>query len=379
MGADTVRIGIVGSGFIAGVHSAAYRCVAGTYSEAPRDVQLRAAADVDGARADALAGAWGWQRSHTDWREITRADDIDVVAICVPNLLHAEVACDALANGKHVICEKPIATTSEEARRMVAAAAGAGLVNQVCFYYRVWPAISWARQLIDAGELGTVKHWRGWMFLDYAASPRHDLGWRARLDESGAGALGDLGSHVIDITRYLCGEISAVSATIRELIDRDVPTPGVDDVVSMIVDLASGAGGTIEASWALRGRRCDLGFELVCDRGALRFSWERSNELGVLAGDVTDPTNGYRTVLIGDGQPDVQRFVSVPGQGLGYRDAFTIGAARALTAIARGETTAAPTFEDGLAVALVIDAVKESAATRAWVDVRHAADVMAGS
>ena len=223
MGADTVRIGIVGSGFIAGVHSAAYRCVAGTYSEAPRDVQLRAAADVDGARADALAGAWGWQRSHTDWREITRADDIDVVAICVPNLLHAEVAGDVLANGKHVICEKPIATTSEEARRMVAAAAGAGLVNQVCFYYRVWLAISWARQLIDAGELGTVKHWRGWMFLDYAASPRHDLGWRARLDESGAGALGDLGSHVIDITRYLCGEIPAVSATMRLLIDRAFP------------------------------------------------------------------------------------------------------------------------------------------------------------
>ena len=262
---------------------------------------------------------------------------------------------------------------------MVVAARAARLVAQVCFYYRVWPAISWAKELLDSGELGAVRHYRGWIFQDYAASPRHDLGWRARLDESGAGALGDLGSHIIDISRYLCGDISAVAATMREIVDRDVPTPGVDDVVSMMVDFAGGAGGTIEASWALRGKKCDLGFDLVCDHGALRFSWERSNELGVLAGDVTDPTNGYRSVLIGDGQPDVSRFVSVPGQGMGYRDTFTIGASRALAAIARGETTASPTFEDGLAVALVVDAVKRSAETRSWVDVRHAADAMVGS
>jgi len=221
-----------------------------------------------------------------------------------------------------------------------------------------------------------VRHFRGWFFQDYAGSPRHDLGWRARLAESGSGALGDLGSHIIDISRYLCGEITSVSATMRELVDREVPTPGVDDLVSMMVDFGGGVGGTIEASWALRGKRCDLGFDVVCDHGALRFSWERSNELGVLSGDVTDPTNGYRTVLIGDGQPDVAHFVSVPGQGMGYRDAFTIGVSRALGAIARGATSAAPTFEDGVAVALVVDAVKQSAAERTWVPVGALADAM---
>ena len=137
--------------------------------------------------------------------------------------------------------------------------------------------------------------------------------------------------------------------------------------------------GTIEASWALRGKKCDLGFDVICDHGALRFSWERGNELGVLAGDVTDPTNGYRSVLIGDGQPDVDRFVSVPGQGMGYRDAFPIGIARALEAIGRGDTTAAPTFADGLAVMLVIDAVKQSAQTRQWVAVPEDVDVLAPS
>ena len=196
--------------------------------------------------------------------------------------------------------------------------------------------------------------------------------------ESGAGALGDLGSHIIDIARYLCGEITGVYATTRELVERHVPTPGVDDLVTMVVDFESGVGGVLEASWALRGHKCDLGFDLVCEKGAVRFSWERFNEVGVLTGDVSDPDNGYRTVLIGGGQPDVGRFVAVPGQGMGYRDGFTIGVSKALGAIARGETSADPSFMDGLQVALVVDAAIQSSASRRWQPVRRASEVLAG-
>jgi predicted dehydrogenase len=373
---DRIRIGIVGSGGIAHAHSAAYRLVAGTYPDVPRHVELVAAADVDPSRAAELETAWGYGRSHGDWRQITRADDIDVVDICVPNVFHAEVACDALAHGKHVICEKPIASTWEAARDMAAAAAEAERVAQVCFYYRTWPAIAWARQLLDSGELGAVRNFRGWMLQDYAANPSHDLGWRARLAESGAGALGDLGSHITDIARYLCGEITGVYATTRELVQRDVPTPGVDDLVTMVVDFESGIGGVLEASWALRGHKCDLGFDLVCDKGAVRFSWERFNEVGVLTGDVSDPDNGYRTVLIGGGQPDVGRFVAVPGQGMGYRDGFTIGVSKALGAVARGETSADPSFMDGFQVALVVDAALQSASSRSWQPVRRATEIV---
>jgi predicted dehydrogenase len=380
---DRVRVGIVGSGYIAGAHSAAYRTVAGTYPDVPRHIDLVAAADVDATKADDLARSWGWGRSTSDWREITRADDIDLVDICVPNAFHAEVACDALAHGKHVICEKPLANNSDGARAMAVAAQETGMVAQVCFYYRLWPAISWAEQLVASGELGPVRHFRGWMLQDYAADPAHDLGWRARLAESGAGALGDLGSHIIDITRHLCGEITAVSATTRELVDRVVPTPGVDDLVSMFVDIDTGTsagtvGGVVEASWALRGHKCDLGFDLVCERGALRFSWERFNEIGVLTGDVDDPMNGYRSVLIGGGQPDVGRFVAVPGQGMGYRDAFTVGVSRTLAAIARGDRITSPSFEDGLQVALTVEAAKQSAAERRWVDVPSARSLLEG-
>lgn len=374
--ADTVRIGIVGSGGIAAAHSAAYRLVAGTFADVPRNIHLVGAADVDGARAADLARSWGWNRSTSDWREVTRADDIDLVDICVPNAFHAEVAIDALAHGKHVICEKPIASTWQDARDMAAAAAQAQRVAQVCFYYRVWPAISWARQLIESGDLGTVRNFRGWMLQDYASNPAHDLGWRARLAESGAGALGDLGSHIIDIAQYLCGDITGVYATTRSLVDRHVPTPGVDDIATMVVDFEGGAGGVIEASWALRGHKCDLGFDVACDRGAVRFAWERSNEVAILAGDVADPDNGFKTVLIGGGQPDVGKFVGVPGQGMGYRDGFTIGVSKALGAIGRGETSADPTFIDGFQVALVIDAALQSAKSKTWQPVRRTADLL---
>jgi predicted dehydrogenase len=258
------------------------------------------------------------------------------------------------------------------ALEMCRAADETGRLAQVCFYYRLWPAISWARDVLDSGRLGPLKHFRGWMLQDYAANSAHDLGWRARLAEAGAGALGDLGSHIIDLARYLCGDIVSVCAVTRSIVDRQPETAGVDDLACMLVEFEGGAGGVLEASWGLPGHHCDLGFDLVCERGGLRFTWERSNEIEVLEGDVHDPSNGHRRVLIGAGQPDVAQFVSVPGQAMGYRDAFTIGLGRVMTAIGRGERQVAPTFRDGLAAALVVHAAQASAHDRAWVDVRHA-------
>lgn len=368
----TVRVGIVGSGYIAGAHSAGYRAAAGTYPDVGGPVALTVAADAERSRAEALAAGWGWERVSDDWRAVTRADDVDLVDICVPNALHAEVAVDALAHGKHVICEKPLALDPVAAEAMVAAAEAAERVAQVCFYYRLWPAISWAKQLIAGGAIGAVRHFRGWMLQDYAADPDHPLGWRADRALAGAGALGDLGSHIIDLTRYLAGDIVSVCATTHTLVARQPAVPGLDDLVAMLVELEGGGSGVIEASWALRGHHCDLGFDLVGEDGAIRFSWERSNEIEVMTGDVTDPLDGYRRILIGRGQPDADHFVSVPGQAIGYRDAFTIGVGRALRAIASGDHQVEPSFADGLAATRVIAAAQRSAAARAWVGVYDA-------
>jgi predicted dehydrogenase len=366
---DSVRVGVVGSGYIAGVHSAAYRAVSGTYPDAPRAVELVAAADVDEARASALQRLWGWERAASDWQSVTRADDIDLVDICVPNVFHAEVAIDAMRHGKHVICEKPIAADVRAALEMCGVARETGRLAQVCFYYRLWPAIAWARELVGQGAIGRLQHFRGWMLQDYAANPAHDLGWRARRSDAGAGALGDLGSHIIDLARYLCGEIVSVCATTHSIVARQPATPDVDDLATMLVEFEGGTSGVLEASWGLPGHHCDLGFDLVCEQGGLRFSWERSNEIEVMEGDVHDPSNGHRRVLIGAGQPDVAQFISVPGQAMGYRDAFTIGVGRMMEAIGRGDPVVAPTFADGLAAALVVEGAQVSAADRRWVDV----------
>ena len=361
-----IRVGIVGAGYIAHVHSAGYRAVRGTYDDGPADVLLAAVADTSAERSQELSVAWDWGRMESDWKAITRAEDIDVVDISVPNALHAEIALDALENGKHVICEKPLASDLASAAAMAAAAADVQLVAQVCFYYRLWPAISWARELIEQGAIGRLQHFRGWMLQDYAADAGHDLGWRARPAEAGAGALGDLGSHIIDVARHLCGEVSQVSARLRSTIDRVDTSIAIDDLAMMMVEFDSGASGVIEASWALRGHKCDLGFDLVGEKGAIRFSWERANEIEILDGDPANPANGFRRVLIGGAQPDVANFVAVAGQGMGYRDAFTIGLGRALRGIADGEVEIEPTFEEGLAVSRIVAAVIESAENGTW-------------
>ncbi|MGV1050153.1 MAG: Gfo/Idh/MocA family protein [Solirubrobacterales bacterium] len=368
-GAEEVRVGIVGAGYIAQVHSAGYRAVSGTYEEGPQRVTQAAVADAAPERAERLASGWGWERTEPDWRAITRADDVDVVDISVPNALHAEIAIDALEQGKHVICEKPLANDVAGAEAMQAAAAASGRVAQVCFYYRLWPAIAWARELVAAGTIGELQHFRGWMLQDYAAEAAHDMGWRARHADAGAGALGDIGSHIIDIGRSLCGDLARVAASARSTVDRvGAGETAIDDLVAMLVEFEGGASGVIEASWALRGHKCDLGFDLVGSDGAIRFCWERANEIEVLEGGA-DPAGGFRRVLIGGAQPEVANFVAVPGQGLGYRDAFTIGLGRALAAIAGGGGDPGPSFADGLAVNRTVAAVLASAREGGWVDV----------
>jgi predicted dehydrogenase len=370
LSADALRIGIVGAGYIAGVHSAAYRCVSGTFAEGPQ-LALVAVADADLERGSALHQRWGWERLEREWSQITRAPDIDVVDVSVPNSLHAEIAIDALAHGKHVICEKPLAHDLSSAREMCAAAAGSSQLAQVCFYYRLWPAIAWVQELVQSGQLGKIQHFRGWMLQDYGADPSQAMGWRTSRSSAGAGALGDLGSHIIDIARSLCGEIQEVNAVTRQLVDRKVESSELDDAAMMLVEFQGGASGVLEASWAMRGHKCDLGFDLVGDRGAARFCWERCNEVEVLLGDVDDPANGFRRVLVGGGQPDAGRFVAVSGQGIGYRDSFTIGLGRALTAMSAGESHITPSFEDGLRVGEVAAAALRSAETRHWTTVER--------
>jgi len=360
---------MVGAGYIAGVHSAGYKSITGTFPTSTPPVVLSRVADADVARAEAMSRSWGWQFAHSDWKEITRADDIDLVDISVPNSLHAEIAIDALAHGKHVVCEKPLAADLKGAAEMTLAAESSGKLAQVCFYYRLWPAIEWARNQIVEGRIGSVIHFRGWMLQDYAADPSKQMGWRTDKGQAGAGALGDLGSHIFDVARYLAGDIVRLSAQTRQTVARGDLASDTDDLVTATVQFESGASGVIEASWAMHGHKCDLGFDIIGDRGAIRFSWERSNEVEISTLD--SPFEGFQRVLVGPEFPGVASLIAVAGQGLGYRDAFTMGLGRLIQAISSGERVVSPTFSDGLAACRLVDAALTSSASQSWVDVQH--------
>ncbi len=376
---DAVRVGLVGAGFMGKIHSVAYRNAAMLFGAEIPGVDCVVATDFDPALAERAVREWGWSRSVASWQEVNAAEDVDVIDICTPNDTHLAIALDALQRGKHVLCEKPLALDGNDAHRLCQAALTTDRVTQVGFVYRQWPAVAMARRLIDDGAIGKVRTARARFLLDYHSNPGGPMSWRFDRARAGSGALGDVGSHCIDLLQYLVGPITHVAARMQTFIDRRRGPEGalvdvtVDDQTEILAEFESGASGTILASWAATGHKCDLGFELIGSRGSVTFGWERSNELQFYdAGDPAD-RQGFRTILVGPAHPGADGIHTVAGQGLGYTDAFTIAARNTLRNLAAGTVVSGPTFVDGLRVAEVTDAVIEAAATGSSVAVtRHA-------
>lgn len=350
---DTVRLGIVGGGFMARVHSLAYRAMPLLYGAAfPKIEQIRLA-DVNRDIALQAAREYGWREATADWREVTRAPDIDLVDIVTPNDSHAEIAIDAAEHGKHILCEKPLANTVDNARRMYAAATSAGVLTQMGFVFHTWPAVAAAKQLIENGRVGRIYCMNAHYFHDYALDQTFPMGWRVQKNVAGGGSINDLGSHVVDLARYLVGEIAAVTARTHTLIparpdsDGNLVSITVDDAADIQVDFACGATGVIQTNWMAAGHKTDIGFEILGERAALSFTWEQCNSLRFYDHDDPVAERGFRTIHIGPQHAGAQDFWPVAGQGLGYGDAFTILIARFLKAIASGECSH-PDFLDGL-------------------------------
>jgi predicted dehydrogenase len=359
-------------------HSQAYASLRGLYGDAVPQVQQRRVFDIDGAAAQRAVDRHGWSERASDWRAITRADDIDVVDIVTPNDAHAQVAIDAARHGKHVVCEKPLAHDLRAAQEMLEAVRDAGVLHQVGFVYRKWPAVRLAKRLVAEGAIGPPREFRGHYFHDYAADPGIPLGWRGCRARAGAGSVGDIGSHVIDIARYLVGEVTRVVAQSRTHVTRR-PSDGtrgrhvdidVDDATSLLVQFESGASGVIEASWAATGYKTDLRFEVTGDDGALRFSWQRLNELDVYLSPERPDVAGFRSVVIGPQHAGADAFWPVPGQGMGWGDLFVLATHDLVQAIAGGRPVVEPSFEDGIRAMAVVAAAQESAAGGRWVTVR---------
>ncbi|MEV0666698.1 Gfo/Idh/MocA family protein [Actinomadura luteofluorescens] len=377
----TVGVGMVGHAFMGRAHSQAWRSV-GPFFGPPLTPVMTALAGRSAERARAAADALGWASVETDWKELLRRDDVQLVDICTPGDSHAEIAVAALDAGKHVLCEKPLANSVAEAEAMAAAAERArerGVRSMVGFNYRRVPAVTLARRLVDEGRIGAVRHVRAQYLQDWLADPEAPFTWRMDRDRAGTGALGDIGAHIIDTAQFITGQnLVGVSALLDTFVpERPVPGGGtaqvtVDDAALFVGRTGGGALASFEATRFATGRKNALRIEVSGSSGALAFDLESLNELWFYDRDEDDATAGFRRIVVTEPvHPYADRWWP-PGHLLGYEHTFTHQAADLLTAIADG-TDPRPSFADGLQVQRVLAAVAGSAQSRCWVDVEGSA------
>jgi len=380
----SLGIGVVGYAFMGAAHAHAWRTAPHMF-DLPLTPAMVALCGRDAAAVTAAADRQGWASAETDWRELIARPDIDVVDICVPGDLHAEIAIAALDAGKHVLCEKPLANTPAEAEAMTAAAqraAARGIRSMTGFNYRRAPALALARSLVADGRLGEIRHVRATYLQDWLTDSSFPLTWRLRRERAGSGALGDLGAHIIDLAQYLTGEpVTAVSGSLTTFVGQR-PVPGsepdelqagavtVDDAAVFTARLGAGATlGSFEVSRFAAGRKNALRIELNGSLGSVAFDLERLNELEFHdhAGDSL--TAGFTRILVTEpGHPYLSGWWP-PGHVLGWDVTFSHEIADLVTAIAEG-TDPQPSFADGLRVQRVLAAVQESAATDSrWITV----------
>lgn len=369
-----LSIGLVGSGFMGRAHAQAFRAVGGLF-DLPFEPVLDLLAERDEATAADAATKLGFCRHVGDWRRLVADPEIDVVAITTPNRLHAPIALAAIAAGKHVYCEKPLATTLEDARAMAAAAEATGVVTLVGFNYLKNPMIALARDLVAGGEIGEVTGFRGIHAEDFMADPMAPFTWRCEADNAG-GALADIGSHILSLATYLAGDIRSVSGRLHTVHDRRPATAGsvemrevgVDDQAHALVEFANGATGSVTASWIAQGRKMQLAFELVGSRGSIAFTQERFNELWLYQAGGAPGRSGYRLITAGPEHADYAAFCPAPGHQLGFNDLKTIEVKTLIEAIA-GKAPAYPDFRAACELERVAKAIHRSSAERRWVDV----------
>jgi predicted dehydrogenase len=358
-------VAVIGYAFMGKAHSHAWRNVAALRPGAP-GVRQQVLVGRDADAVAAAAGQYGWAESATDWREVLDRDDIDIVDVCVPGHLHAEVAIAALEAGKHVIAEKPLANTMAEAEKMVATAQAArerGVHSMVGFNYRRVPALALAQRHIADGRLGDVRQVRVSYLQDWLADEAAPMTWRLRRELAGSGALGDLASHAIDQVRFLIGqEVTAVNAMTHTFVPQRTGADGpedvtVDDAAWGTLRTDGGAVVSLEVTRMATARKNALGIEVYGSNGALRFDLESLNHLDVCL----DGADSFSRQLVTEQHDPYIDGWWPPGHVLGWDATFTNQAADFLTALAEGREPT-PSFEDGLAVQRVLAAIEASSA-----------------
>lgn len=357
-----VGIAMLGYGFMGKAHSRALRALSALEDEPPAVPRLVSISGRDRDALERARGQYGWAEAVTDWREQIEDDRVEIFDNTGPNSLHGEPSLLAIRAGKHVFCEKPLATNALEAHRLWLEAEKANVVHMCGFNYRFMPAVRLARMLLESGDLGDPTHFRARFLGSSALRSDQQRTWRFQRSEAGSGALADIGSHIIDLARYLVGEPTAVSATAKTYFpDRDGLPVDVDDAFAAVVEFECGAIGTLEAS-RVAGRRSNVcAFEVDATQGSLSFNVERLNELEL----TTERKESRRIDVTGPSYPFMELWWPAPGHAIGWGDSFTHEMRHLLGAVT-GASEVRPDgadFEDGYRCAEVCETILHAAQT----------------
>jgi predicted dehydrogenase len=382
MSDSSIGVAVIGAGMAGRAHAAGYRSASTVYGEGLPEIRLAAIADVNLAFAADTARRFGYERAEGGWEAVAAADDVDVVSVVVANPLHRRIVEGLLAAGKHVLCEKPMAPTVEDAEAMVAAAGASDRETGIGFVFRRSPAIGAIREQLASGAMGRPLHFNGHYWCDYGVDPRGPMSWRYK-GGPGSGALSDIGSHLIDLAEFVCGPIQSVRGAVLStfVTERALPLGAAvghaaaevsdvtepvenEDLVTFTATFESGATGTLSASRAAFGLANSLGFELFTSSGAATFDLARAGEFGFIDGAPAGPTQGFRQVLVGPGHPYLTGGIPMdfPGVGYGQNDLFTFQARAFLEQVAGLEgLPRLASFSEGLHNIRLLDAVVASA------------------
>lgn len=382
-----LRVAMVGTGFMGAAHSQGWR-VAPRFFDLARQPQMTVVVGRDAAKTEAAAAKWGWSEASTDLNAVLERDDIDVVDIVTPGDSHCDIAIAALEAGKHVLCEKPLANTVEEARRMAEAAAAAaskGVFAMVGFTYRRVPAATFARELVRRGAVGEIRQVRGQYLQDWLSDPEAPLTWRLDKSRAGSGSLGDIGAHAIDLSQFITGQkLTSVSGVLETFV-KERPTMGegiglsgtagsgrgpvtVDDYAAFHARFDGGAMGLFEATRFAMGHKNGLRVEISGDKGAILFDLEDLNAIQYYDATAPSTEQGFRRILVTEADHPYLKAWWPAGHMLGYEHGFSHQVVDFTEAIAKGEQPT-PSFEDGYQVQCVLDAVeRSSAAGSAWTE-----------
>ncbi|NTJ68659.1 Gfo/Idh/MocA family oxidoreductase [Agrobacterium rhizogenes] len=364
-------IGLIGTGFMGKAHVFGFASAQKVF-DLPYRLKLHTVADVTEEAAGRAAADFGFAHATADWRTLVSNPEIDLIDITAPNALHKEMALAAIAAGKHVYCEKPLAPLSADAREMAAAAEAKGVKTQVGFNYLCNPMLRLAREMIAAGELGEIRGYRGLHAEDYMADASGPFTFRH--DHAGGGALADIGSHALATAELLLGSISEVMGDCITMISErpdgrgGTRTVEVDDVGRAFLRFANGAQGSIEGNWIATGRKMQHDFEVYGTKGALAFSQERFNELHFYSSADPAGRRGFRRIEAAPDHPPYGRFCVAPGHQLGFNDLKAIEIEGFMRAIA-GEIPEPFGFASGLRIQQLVETIQRSSFMRQWMGV----------